>query len=425
MLALKNVSHSDHLSLGYIIISGTVGNLIEWYNFLLYGYLAPVIAQLFFPSHNKLISLTLTFTVFALGFFARPCGGILLGWIGDTYGRQRALLLSLIMMTVPTILIACLPTYNRIGILSPILLCIFRIVQGLSAGGEHTGSAVYLAEYAPAQRRSLWVSTVPTSAALGVLMSSLASLILINSFTPTQLLTWGWRAGYGIGALLCLISIFLRIATPETPSFQKIQMEKINKRYSMVTLLTEFSLFKKLLIVIGLASSWGICYQILFIWMPTYFVHVRHLSNSVALQANSLFILCFALLILGAGYIADYIKPKLLLVFSCVAMIILAYPLFELLAIGSLRQIYLAMGIFTLIFSLYIATAFVIMVELFNTEIRYTGLSLGFNMGLAIFGGTCPLIATWLIQVTGNNSAPAFYMMLTAVFALLLGIKSL
>ncbi len=407
----KNVWH--------IIIGGTIGNLAEWYNFLLYGYLASVISQLFFPLDNKLMSLTLAFTVFALSFFARPFGGILFGWIGDTYGRQRALIISLMMMAVPTFLIGCLPTYGSIGIASPILLCIFRVCQGLSAGGEHTGSAIYVAEYAPLHRRALWVSTVPSSTAIGILISSVASLLIINSFTPDQLVAWGWRVGYWAGTLLCLVSIFLRVTMPETPHFQKTQKQKASQQYSILTLIKDFKILKNLLIVIGLASSWGIYYQILFIWMPTYLTHVQHFSHNVALQVNSFFMLCFAGLIVGVGYFADYIKRKSILILSCVAMITLAYPLFIMLSSGSLWQVYIAMGIFTVIFSLYLPTAFVSMVESFSAEIRYTGLSLGFNIGLAVFGGTCPLIVTWLIEITENSSSPAFYMMLAGAVALL------
>lgn len=405
-------------SIWYIIIGGTIGNLAEWYNFLLYGYLATVISQLFFPLQNKLMSLTLTFTIFALSFFVRPLGGILFGWIGDNYGRQRALILSLITITVPTLLIGFLPTYNTIGIASPLLLCIFRILQGLSAGGEHTGSAIYLAEYAPPTRRSLWVSTVPTSAAIGILISSATSLLIINSFTSEQLLAGGWRVGYWAGTLLCLISIFLRLKMPETPHFQHTQTTK-QKRHPIKSLIKNSSTLKNLIIVFFLASSWGVFYQILFIWMPTYLMNVQNLEQSIALTINNYFIMFFACLILVVGFCADYIKRKLILMVACLAMIILAYPLFIMLSSNNLMKIYIAMAIFTVIFSLYLPTAFVSMIESFTSEVRYTGLSFGFNTGLAIFGGTCPLIATWLIEVTQNSLAPAFYMIIAALFALL------
>lgn len=359
----------------------------------------------------------MTFTVFALSFLARPVGGILFGWIGDCYGRQRALIISLAVMAISTFLIACLPTYNSIGIVSPILLCIFRICQGLSAGGEHTGSAVYLAEHAPLKRRALWVSTVPTSAAFGVLISSAVSLLIVNSFTQDQLLMWGWRLGYWVGTFLCFISILLRITLPETPHFQKIKIEKSSKKYSFSILIKETDSRKNLFMVIMLASSWGICYQILFIWMPTYLTQIKHFSNNIALQINSLFIFCFACLILVVGYCADFLNRLFILRISCIAMITLAYPLFTMLDSGFLWKVYVAMGIFIFIFSLYLPIAFIIMLETFDTEIRYTGLSFGFNTGLAIFGGTCPLIVTWLIEITKNNASPAFYIMLSAACA--------
>jgi MHS family proline/betaine transporter-like MFS transporter len=214
--------------------------------------------------------------------------------------------------------------------------------------------------------------------------------------------------------------MFIRITMPETLSFQKIQKEKLqNRRYPISVLIKDSNAFKSLLIVIGLASSWGVFYQILFIWMPTYLIHLN-LDYKVALQLNCFFVFFLACLILGIGYIADTIKRKLILKISCFSMLFLSFPLFTLLASGSLWKIYFAMSVFTFIFSLYLPTAFVSMIELFNTEIRYTGLSLGFNIGLAIFGGTCPLIATWLIEVSGNNSSPAFYLMIAAICALLI-----
>jgi MFS transporter, MHS family, proline/betaine transporter len=412
-------THNDlsDKNIWHIIIGGTIGNLTEWYNFLLYGYFASVISQLFFPIQNKLLSLTLVYTVFALSFFVRPLGGIFFGWIGDTYGRKRALVISLFMIAVPTFLIGCLPTYASIGIASPILLCLLRVFQGLSAGGEHTGSAVYMAEYAPPAHRTLWVSTVPTSAALGLLISSAAALIIIGSFNDAQLLSFGWRIGFWIGTLLCLISILLRITLPETPEFEKAKKEKLIKHHSISDLLRQPTTLKNIICVFCLASSWGIFYQILFVWMPTFLSHIQHFSNQTALQINSIYLLIFACLLLLIGYSADFISRKLLLMSTCVAMFLCAYPLFLMLSSGKLWEVYVAMGFFTVIFSVYIPTAFVSMVEAFSVQIRYTGLSLGFNIGLAIFGGTCPLIVTWLIEYTGNPAAPAFYMMIAAVLA--------
>lgn len=403
----------------HIIIGGTIGNITEWYNFLLYAYLASVISPLFFPSQNELLSLTVTFTVFALSFFVRPLGGLFFGWIGDTYGRQRALIVSLVMMGIPTLLIGCLPTFDSIGVTSSILLCVFRIFQGLSAGGEHSGSAIYVAEHASASRKTLWVSTVPASAAFGVLSSSLGSLLIVHSFTHAQLLAWGWRVGYWVGTLLCLISILLRIHLPETQDFEIAKKAVNEKRLPLTAVFKNPEVLKKLLIVFSLAGVWGIVYQTLFIWMPTYLTDIQHLSQANALQVNSVSILLFGCLVLLAGYCADYTGAKLLLVISSLAMLIFAYPLFAMLSYPSLWKVYMAMALFALIFSFYVSSAFIIMVESFAVSIRYRALSFGFNAGLAIFGGTCPLIATFLIALTQNHNAPAFYLMLAALTALL------
>lgn len=413
------MSTYDNKKIWHIILGGSIGNLNEWYNFLLYGYLASTISQLFFPLQDQLLSLTLTFTVFALSFLARPFGGILFGWIGDTYGRKRALLLSLLLMGVPSLMIGLLPTYDSIGVASPVLLCLLRTCQGLSAGGEHTGSAIYIAEYAPASRRSLWVSSVPTSAALGILISSGVALLIINSFSEAQLLHWGWRVGYWIGAGLSLVSILLRLTLPDSPQFIARQNQKTqNERLPLSTLLKEAAIFKNLLVVFSLAGCWGVFYQILFIWMPTYLTTILKYRHEFALQVNSFYILCLACLIVVFGYLSDHISRKKILMSACLAMGILAYPLFIQLSSGSVPQVITAMGIFTLIFSLFLPSAFVSMVESFDTLYRYTGLSFGFNVGLALFGGTCPLIVTWLIEITGNSASPALYMILAAVVAL-------
>lgn len=405
--------------LPYILIGGSIGNITEWFNFLLYGYLSPVIAHLFFPTKNKLISLTLTFTVFALSFFARSIGAILFGWIGDKYGRQRALVISLLMMAIPTFLIGCLPTYESIGIASAILLCVLRICQGLSAGGEHTGSAVYILENAPPARKTLCVSLVPATAALGIFISSIAALIIINSFSTAQLLAGGWRTGYWVGTLLCIISLFLRLRMPETPDFKKLQTTHLNRQYTISALFKNSDTLKKLILVFSLASSWGIIYQILFIWMPTYLSEIRHFNHTTALQINILFILILASLIILVGYCADYIKRKHLLYIFSITMLVTAYPLFLMLSYGDVWQIYLAMGIFTFVFSLYLPTSFITMAELFPPQMRYTGFSFGFNVGLAIFGGTCPLVVTYLIKITNNPAAPAWYLTLAAFSVLI------
>ncbi|MCD6047929.1 MAG: proP 2 [Gammaproteobacteria bacterium] len=397
-----------------ITIGATIGSLCEWYNFLLYGYLAPIISQLFFPTQNKLLSLILTFFAFALSFLARPLGGLLFGWIGDNHGRQHALLTSLALIGAAALGLALLPTYQQIGIASPILLCTIRIFQGFSAGGEHTGSAIYLAETAPANRQAFWVSLVPSSTAIGILISSLTALALLKHFSSAQLLSGAWRIGYFAGFLLCLISFCWRLFLPESPLFQKPNDNKL----VLAELIKSQTNFKKLLFVFGLSSSWGIMYQILFVWMPTYLSQIHLLSHAQTLSMNSILLFIFALLILLTAWIADYVNKDALLKISAVALLAFAYPIFKMLNTDSLSLVYVGLGIFTLLFSIFLSTAWINMVQAFPVNIRYTGLSLGFNLGLAFFGGTCPLVVTWLIEATGSKTSPAWYMIFAAVMAL-------
>ena len=202
-----------------IIMGGAIGNLIEFYNFLLYAFFAHDISSLFFPTQDKVISLILAFSLFALGFISRPVGSLLFGYIGDKYGRRHSLVLSLYMMAVPTFLIAWLPTYQSWGLASPLLLVLFRIMQGIAIGGEYTGSAIFLGEHAPAKTRGLWVSCIPSTTALGVLSGSVVALLAAKILTHEQLLAWGWRVPFMLGALLCLLGVLLRRYLPETPVF--------------------------------------------------------------------------------------------------------------------------------------------------------------------------------------------------------------
>lgn len=401
----------------HILIGGSIGNFTEWYNFLLYGYLAPVMSRIFFPTKNKLLSLTLFFSVFALSFITRPLGGIFFGWLGDTYGRQRALITSLIFMMIATVLMACLPTYNQIGIISPLLLLLLRILQGLSAGGEHTGSAIFIAEHAPDDRRTFWVTSVPVSAALGVLMSSIAALILVTFFNDDLLHTWGWRIGFLIGALLCVISILLRLRMPESPYDKEIKKEIARETKPLRILFQNKDQVKRLFITFLFASSWGIFYQTIFIWMPTFLTSIMHFTDDHALLVNSIYLLIFVILMLIVGYNADRTQRKILLRISSLSFILFSYPLFWLLTSGQLWHVYLAMTLFTVIFAMYLPIAFITMLELFVPKVRYTGFSLGFNLGLAIFGGTTPLVLTWLIRSLNSNSAPAYYVIVAGVVA--------
>lgn len=193
------------------------------------------------------------------------------------------------------------------------VLFILRAVQGLSIGGEHTGSAIFIAEHAPPQHRTLWVSSVPISAALGILTSSAAALLLVTFFNEDQLYSWGWRVGFAVGALLCFVSVLLRLGMPESPYDQQIKKEINHKSSPILDLIRDKETFKNLLITFSLASSWGIFYQTFFIWMPTFLTKVIHFTENNALQVNSFYLLIFAALLVIVGYFADRYDRRSLL----------------------------------------------------------------------------------------------------------------
>jgi MHS family proline/betaine transporter-like MFS transporter len=179
-----------------VAFSGMVGNILEWYDFTLYGYLAVILSQLFFPSENETVSLLASFGAFAVGFFFRPLGSVLFGYIGDKYGRKKALIISIFLMAIPTFLIGLLPTYQQIGILAPILLTFFRILQGLSTGGEYTTSVTFVVEHAPKDRRGFFGSINLLGAVIGIMFGSLMGAFLTSTFDKETLLDWGWRVGF-------------------------------------------------------------------------------------------------------------------------------------------------------------------------------------------------------------------------------------
>jgi MHS family proline/betaine transporter-like MFS transporter len=406
-----------------ILFASVIGNWVEWYNFLLFIYLEPVMAKLFFPTVNRFVAVTLVFVLFAAGFLARPFGSVLFGFIGDRYGRQRALVWSMGALAAAACLMTVMPTYQVLGIVSPILVTLCRVGQGLSAGGEHIGSAVYLLESAPANRKALWVSLAPTTATLGLLSGSFAAFLLTAYMPMDKILAWGWRVPFAVGAVISLGSIKLRLSLPETPVFQRLQAQsKLNLKL-FKQLFSNFREFKKLLLIVSLTACWAVFYNTLYVWLPSYLSHYMQLDHLTALRINSFCMLLLTVLIVSGGYLADKIKPLSLLLLSTAALLLLTYPLFKLIATGNLFYIYLAVVAFTIFISLYLASSLIIMLQIFSAEIRYTAASLSFNFSLAVFGGTVPLVAGVLVHVMHNVLAPAYYLMVVALLAFIVGYR--
>ena len=402
--------------------AGAVGNVLEWYDFGLFGFFAPSLAHQFFPEGDKLAALVETFGVFAAGFLMRPLGGLIFGHIGDRLGRKRALELSVLLMAVATTLLGLLPTYASVGTAAPLLLTLVRLLQGLSIGGEYVGSMSFLAEHAPPAHRGFLGSWCSFSVVLGTLLGSGTAALCAGLLTPTQLTTWGWRLPFLGGLLIGLVGLWLRMGVAESPTFlanrdagnlaiNPIAETLRNDRGAILTTL-------------GLTGLSSVGFYLPFVWLPTWLSQINQppMPQNSVLAANTFALFLLLLLTPLTGLISDRVGRRPMFLAAALGYVLLTYPVFLLLTSPSVPRAWLAAIVFALCSSLFSGSMAATMVELFPSRTRYTGVAIGYNVGQTILGGTAPLIATTLIDLTGNNLAPASYLIVCSLVA---GIASL
>ncbi|MEP3048274.1 MAG: MFS transporter [Roseibium sp.] len=396
------------------IVAGTVGNTLEWYDFAVYGYLAPIIAHQFFPSSSPTVSLISTFGVFAAGFLMRPIGSLFLGHIADKLGRSRALLLSVALMAIPTTLIAFLPTYDSIGIWAPVALTFLRLLQGLSVGGEYTGSSVYLYEIAPKDRRCFVVSWALVGAVFGVLLGSGVAALATSLLPADDLSSWGWRIPFAFGLLVGLMGFVIRSSNKADPTDLPpspndpvaVPVAEVVKHHSPALMRT---------IACNILN--GVGFYLTFVYLTTYLVDYSKLTQSSALTINTGVMIVFMLLLPGLGYAADKVGRKPLLLLGSGGVAILGYPMFWMLHHHDPVYVIAGQIGLSVVLACYFAPLMSTMIAQFPRSIRVTGYSIGYNIPLAIFGGTSPLIATYLIDKTHHQLAPAFYLVAAGILA--------
>jgi MHS family proline/betaine transporter-like MFS transporter len=406
-----------------IIAAGAVGNVLEWYDFALFGFIAPVISTQFFPSEDRIAALLNTFGIFALGFFMRPIGGILFGIVGDRYGRRKALGLSVILMSIPTTLVGLLPTYADIGLMAPLLLTLIRVLQGLSLGGEYTGSMSFLAEHAAPGNRGLASSWTNVGASLGTLLGSGLAALVTALTTPEQLAAWGWRVPFLLTLISGPVAWWIRFGVAESPYF-----EALCKQGNVAAAPVREALRRDrsaMLNTVGIALMQSIGYYIPWVWLATWLSEINRpsLPLSEALFVNSAGMIVVVLLMPLAGWLADRVGRKAVFVSGTLGLGLLTYPVFVLMGRGTLTAAFLGQGIFALCTGLIGGVTPVIFAELFATRTRYSGMALAYNLTQALLGGTTPLVATWLVHATGNIRAPAYYLIAAAVVSVLVALR--
>ena len=396
--------------------AGIVGNVLEWYDFAAFGFLAPYIAIAFFPSDNEFAGLIKTFAIFAVGYLMRPLGAILFGHIGDRVGRREALLLSVIMMIVPTILLGMLPTYAAVGITAPILLLLLRLIQGLSIGGEFTASATFVSELAPEGRKGLHASLTMLGAILGILLGSGVAMVLSDTLGEEAMTAWAWRLPFLMGIILGAVAFWMRRSMSSSPEMNDIHAGKDDREHPLIEVLKNHR--PAVLRLSSVVLMQGASFYVVFVWLSTYLKEIVEQPVSNPLLLNTIGQTCLLPVIPLAGWLSDRFGRRALLMTAGIGILLCSWPLFIVFQQGDDGMILVGLVIFALLIGMAQGPTPAMMTELFPPEVRLTGIGIGYNVTLALFGGTAPLISTWLISATGTAIAPAFYLMAAAAISL-------
>ena len=401
-----------------VLLSSMMGNALEWYDFMLYGYCAAIIGTLFFPAHDAFSSMLATYSVFFIGFIMRPLGGILFGYLGDHIGRKRALMWSIYCMAIPTALIGLLPTYGQIGWVAPVILTILRLLQGVSMGGEFTGSIVFVVEHAHSRYRGFWGSWTTFSAAIGVLAGSFACVTIGALLSTSQVLSWGWRVPFILSITGSMVGAFVRSRLQETQAFQHHQKEQFSWTY----LFTHHS--KALLQLIGLDILVAIGFFTICLFIVNYLQNFVGISYYHATSINTIATLGFALSIPISGYCSDQWGRKPVLRFASFLLMCIAVPAFITLSMGGVYQIFIVQLALNVVFGIYFAVIPSTIVELFPPRVRCLGVSLAHNVTMMIFGGTAPTLAIFFIKSSLEVGGKAFALITPGIYLALAALVS-
>ncbi len=405
------------------VVTSMMGNLFEWYDFALFGYFAPVIGKLFFPSSDVITQLLAAYGAFAAGYLARPLGGLFFGHIGDRYGRKKALVLTILLMAIPTAIIGILPTYNDIGVTASVLLIALRLLQGISMGGNYSGSITFTTEHSPEKHRGLIGSFAVTSCLMGLLLGSGTAALFATIFDAAQLESFGWRIPFLAGIFICLVGYYMRRTVPESPAYINAQEagELINN--PVKTLFRDYGVV--LFTMIAVVMLHDLSFYILFMYMPTHLTEFLFLDKSVAFTINTLNMVFVILFTLGAAWLSDKYGRKKIMGIAAVLFIIGTIPLIAVVNGNAdhIAYIFLAQTLLAVGVGGYFGPLPALMVEAFPTKIRNSAISATTNISGPIFGGTAPLVVTFLINSTGSNMIPAFYLTGGAVLALIALVK--
>jgi metabolite-proton symporter len=403
------MASSERTPLRRVVMASLIGTTIEWYDFFLYGSAAALVFnRLFFPEFDPLVGTMLAFATYALGFVARPVGGIVFGHFGDRIGRKRLLMLSLVLMGVATILIGLLPTYAQIGVWAPIALIVLRLVQGFAVGGEWGGAVLMAAEHGDAARRGFWASWPQAGVPAGSLLAAAVLAIMAAVQTEADFLQWGWRVPFVLSALLVVVGWYIRNRVSESPMFEtEVEAADAPAKVPAMDVLRERP--KALVLGAGLRLGENISYYILTVFSLTYLVDVSHESRSVALNALLIgaAVQFFAIPLLAL--LSDRIGRRPVYALGAFGLAIWGFVLFGLLGSGNNGSIVLALVVGLVLHGAMYGPQAAFITELFPTRIRYSGVSIAYQLTSIVAGSLAPIIALWLYKEYDSAMPVAIY----------------
>ncbi len=395
------------------VVAATIGNVLEWYDFTVYGFLAPIIAQTFFPSDDPFASLLSAFAVLAVGYAARPIGSVIFGHIGDRFGRKPALMISVVIMGIGSLLIALLPGHAQIGIAASILLVVIRIIQGVSVAGELPASGVLVVEEAADSNRGRAGSWITSAMMLGCMLGSGVPALVSSLLSTEQMAEWGWRIPFFVGTVVALFGTILRIHLAESSA---IQPEADRDHFPIRTALKDY--WRVIIKMVILLIPTAIIYFLIFVVAASYLTEQMHFSTAQALDISTINLFAIAVVGLIIGYISDRVGRRPVLAFGAIGTLLFAWPLWSLMHQSDLTVVFLGQLGFAALNAIGWSQAITVLSEMVPIRVRCSAVALGYNTCMAVFGGTTPFIATFLIQRKHDDFAPVYYVIATTLLSL-------
>ncbi|PTX64371.1 MHS family proline/betaine transporter-like MFS transporter [Melghirimyces profundicolus] len=394
-----------------------LGNAMEWFDFGIYSYLAVTIGKVFFPEMTGGVQLIYTFATFAVAFLVRPLGGLFFGMLGDRLGRKKVLAMTLIVMAISTLSIGLIPSYTTIGSTATILLLIARLVQGFSTGGEYAGAMTFIAESTPDKKRGVMASGLEVGTLIGYIAGAGLVTLLTFILGSETMVNWGWRIPFLIAGPIGFIGFYLRNRLEETPAFEAME-EARNDRQHLSMKDIFISHWRTLLIGMIVVFFYNVVNYMVLSYMPSHLSAVLGYGETKGLLLVVIIMLIMVPIVIMMGYFGDRIGAKRIVQGGLIGLIFLSIPSFLLIASGNIWMVFLGLMMLAVFSSSFQGTMPSLLPSLFFTEVRYGALAITYNISASLFGGTTPLVVSWLINLTADRLVPAYYL----VFASLIGI---